>query len=53
MEQPSEQEPHQYIYAGLFLGGLEGEALQEWSDLDPDTEPEDWWRFLDDILFWW
>lgn len=40
-------------FAGLFVGGLEANALQAWAELDPATLPEDWWRFIDDILFWW
>ena len=40
-------------FAGLFVGGLEEKALQAWAELDPATVPEDWWRFIDDILFWW
>ena len=40
-------------FAGKFMGELEEKALQAWAELDPATIPEDWWRFIDDILFWW
>ena len=40
-------------FAGLFMGNLETRLLEAWTDLDPACEPEDWWRFIDDILFWW
>ena len=35
------------------MGCLEERMLQEWRDLDPAMSPEDWIRFLDDVLFWW
>ena len=40
-------------FSGIFMGCLEENMLQEWKDLDAAVSPEDWIRFLDDILFWW
>ena len=40
-------------FAGLFMGELEEKAFEAWSKQDLETLPQDWWRFLDDILFWW
>ena len=40
-------------FAGKFMGELEEKALLAWAEQDPATIPEDWWRFIDDILFWW
>ena len=27
--------------------------LQQWESLDKDCVPDEWWRFIDDCLFWW
>ena len=27
--------------------------LSLWESLEADSIPEDWWQFIDDILFWW
>ena len=42
-------------FAGLFIfmGDLETDIMQAWSEQGPDCVPEDWWRFIDNILFWW
>ena len=40
-------------FAGLFMGDLEEAMLEEWSLLDAAANPQDWWRFIDDCLFWW
>ena len=36
-----------------IMRGLEEKALLEWAMMDPTSIPLDWWRFIDDILFWW
>jgi hypothetical protein len=38
-------------FAGLFMGELERKLLEIWTSLGPDCTPEDWVRFIDDILF--
>ena len=38
-------------FCGLFMGELEEKLLALWESLEADTIPEDWWRFIDDILF--
>ena len=40
-------------FCGLYVGELEQNMLDAWSDLDPESLPNDWWRFIDDCLFWW
>ena len=40
-------------YAGLFMGGLEADALQAWLEHAHQFNLEDWLRFIDDIWFWW
>ena len=40
-------------FAGIFMGDLEEKMLSSWEALDSDSQPEDWMRFIDDILFWW
>ena len=40
-------------FSGIFMGNLEERLLQMWGSLDPAMSPDDWIRFLDDILFWW
>ena len=39
-------------FAGLFMGDLEANALQAWNEEQTVCTPDDWWRFIDDILFW-
>ena len=40
-------------FCGLFMGDLEERLLSLWASLVAECDPEDWWRFIDDILFWW
>ena len=40
-------------FCGLFMGDLEERLLSLWASLEAECDPEDWWRFIDDILFWW
>ena len=40
-------------FAGLFMGMLEKIMLEAWENRKPITIPKEWWRFIDDILFWW
>ena len=40
-------------FCGLFMGDLEEKMLQEWENMEADYNPDEWWRFIDDILFWW
>ena len=40
-------------FCGLFMGELEESMLQQWESLDKDCVPDEWWRFIDDCLFWW
>ena len=40
-------------FCGLFMEELEERLLSLWESLEAECEPEDWWRFIDDILFWW
>ena len=39
-------------FCGLYVGELEQEILDSWASLDPEALPADWWRFIDDCLFW-
>ena len=40
-------------FADLFMGMLEKIMLEAWENRKPITIPKEWWRFIDDILFWW
>ena len=40
-------------FCGIFMGELEERILSLWESLQAECDPEDWWRFIDDILFWW
>ena len=40
-------------FCNIFMGELEEKLLWEWERMDIDCHPEDWWRFIDDLLFWW
>ena len=35
------------------MGEMEQAMLQAWDELDTDSSPDEWWRFIDDCLFWW
>ena len=35
------------------MGSIEKRLLDNWLDLNPEQAPDDWIRFLDDIIFWW
>ena len=39
-------------FCGLYVGELEQEILNSWASLDPEALPADWWRFIEDCLFW-
>ena len=40
-------------FCGLFMGDLEERLLSLWASLEAECDPEDWWRFINDVLFWW
>ena len=40
-------------YACLFMGWLETQMLQSWSNQRPNSKPHLWRRHIDDIVFIW